>query len=93
MLIRLKNGEVLDSGSVAVIRGHAYDPMSVEELWEKFADCTAQTHAQAEARRLFEMLQAVEKLSSVRDLPTCTNDFCVVTASARLRRGRQSTRQ
>lgn len=75
VLIRLKNGEVLDSGPVAVIRGHAYDPMSVEELWEKFAECTARTHAKPEARRLFEMLQAVEELPSVRDLPTCETIF------------------
>ena len=75
VLIKLKNGEVLDSGSVAVIRGHAYDPMSVEELWEKFADCTVRTHAKPEARRLFELLQAVENLSSVRDLPTCKTIF------------------
>lgn len=75
VLIKLNNGAMLDSGPVAVIRGHAYDPMSVEELWEKFADCTARTHAQPEARRLFEMLQAVEQLSSVRDLPTCATIF------------------
>lgn len=75
VVIRLDHGDVLDSGPVGVIRGHAYDPMSVEELWEKFAECTARTHAKPEARRLFEMLQAVEELPSVRDLPTCETIF------------------
>ncbi len=73
--IRLNNGEVLDSGPVSVIRGHADDPLSAEELWEKFAECTARTHAEPEARRLFNMLQAVETLPSVRDLPSCETIF------------------
>jgi 2-methylcitrate dehydratase PrpD len=73
--IRLKNGEMLDSGAIATIRGHAYDPMSTEELWEKFAQCTAKTHTRSEARRLFELLQAVDKLPSVRELPTCETIF------------------
>jgi len=49
--------------------------MSAEELWEKFAECTARTHTEPEARRLFKMLQAVEELPAVRDLPTCQSIF------------------
>ena len=75
VVIRLVNGAVLDSGLVAVIRGHAYDPMSVAELWAKFSDCTALTHAEPEARRLFGMLQAIDELPSVRDLPSCNTIF------------------
>ena len=75
VVIRLKNGEVRDSGDIARIRGHAYDPMSPEELWTKFVECTARTHSGPEARRLFEMLQAVDQLPSVRDLPTCKAIF------------------
>lgn len=75
VVIRLKNGEVLDSGDIARIRGHAYDPMSPEELWTKFAECTARTHSEAQARRLFGMLQAVDELPSVLDLPTCETIF------------------
>ena len=71
VVIRFKNGETLDSGEIERIRGHAYDPMSVEELWEKFADCTARTHSKPEAKRLFEMLQHVDELKSVSDLTTC----------------------
>ena len=73
--MRLNNGEILDSGPIATIRGHAYDPMSVEELWEKFANCTARTHAPAQAKELFDSLQAVDDLRSVRDLPTCGTIF------------------
>lgn len=73
--IRLANGEILDSGPIATIRGHAYDPMSVEELWEKFAGCTARTHTRSQAKKLFALLQAVDDLRSVRDLPTCEAIF------------------
>ena len=75
VVIRLRNGVVLDSGEIARIRGHAYDPMGPEELWTKFVECTAKTHAEAEARALFEQLQKVDTLRSVRDLPTCTRIF------------------
>ncbi len=75
VVLRLHNGEVLDSGPVAVIRGHADDPMSVDELWDKFAACTARTHTQLEARVLFDLLQAIDELPCVRDLPTCTSVF------------------
>lgn len=75
VVVRLNNGEVLDSGPVAVIRGHAHDPMSVDELWEKFADCTAGTHTRPEARALFDSLRGIDALDSVRELPTCTTAF------------------
>jgi 2-methylcitrate dehydratase PrpD len=75
VVIRLQNGEVLDSGEIARIRGHAYDPMSPDELWTKFVECTARTHSRPEARQLFDRLQAVDALASVRDLPTCKTLF------------------
>ena len=75
VVIRLQNGEVLDSGAIASVRGHAYDPMSPEELWTKFAECTAQTHTVPEARALFGMLQAVDALQSTRELPGCGTIF------------------
>lgn len=71
VVIRLANGEVLDSGEVARIRGHAYDPMDPAELWTKFVDCTKATHTEPDARRLFDLLQAIDGLGSVADLPTC----------------------
>ena len=75
VLIRLNDGEVLDSGLVTSVRGHADDPMSTEELWTKFAECTERTHTEAEAKRLFALLQGIEKLPSVRDLPSCETIF------------------
>jgi len=73
--LRLKSGEVLDSGPIASVRGQVADPMSIEEQWQKFADCTALTHPKAQARQIFDMLQAVEKLGSVSEIPTCETIF------------------
>lgn len=75
VVIRLRNGEVLDSGPIAVILGHAYEPMSRDDFWKKFAECTARTHTEPEARQLFDLLQKVDSLSSTRDLPTCERVF------------------
>ncbi len=68
--IRLVGGAVLDSGEVRTLRGHPSDPLTAAEHWRKFRECTAKTHAEAEARALFDMLQRVETLSSARALPT-----------------------
>ncbi|RPI47002.1 MAG: MmgE/PrpD family protein [Betaproteobacteria bacterium] len=75
VVIRLTNGETLDSGPIKTIAGHADEPLSSAELWEKFAACTAHTHTRAQARALFDALQAVEELQSVAALPTCESIF------------------
>jgi len=75
VVIRLNSGEMLDSGTIARIRGHAYDPLNRDELWEKFRSCTARTHAEKDAKRLFETLQSIDTLPSARDLPSCNRIF------------------
>jgi 2-methylcitrate dehydratase PrpD len=75
VLLRLQNGEVLDSGPIASARGQVADPMTIEEQWAKFLDCTALTHAEPQARQVFDMLQSVECLTSARALPTCDTIF------------------
>ena len=75
VLVRLVNGQTIDSGLVKSLKGHADDPMNQEELWAKFSDCTAKTHSDAAAKQLFEMLQTVEQLPSARDLPSCESIF------------------
>ena len=85
VLIRLNSGEVLDSGSIAKIRGHAYDPLSKDELWDKFSGCTARTHTKQQSRRLFDMLQTIDTLPSVRELPSCEAIF---TGDATIKKSR-----
>jgi 2-methylcitrate dehydratase PrpD len=75
VVIRLVNGETLDTGASTNVRGHALDPLTPEELWEKFRDCTRKTHDESEARALFERTRALAHLSSTEDLPTATRLF------------------
>jgi 2-methylcitrate dehydratase PrpD len=75
VIMKLKNGEVLDSGPIATIPGYAGEPLTTEELWGKFRECTHLTHTGAQARELFELLQNVDRLPSAQALPTCTTIF------------------
>ncbi|KRF22393.1 MmgE/PrpD family protein [Phycicoccus sp. Soil802] len=71
----LRSGEVIESGPISTIPGHANDPLSTEQLWGKFRECTLKTHSEAEARELFDLLQKVDALPSTKALPTCTTIF------------------
>jgi 2-methylcitrate dehydratase PrpD len=68
VVIRLKSGEVLDTGKVSKIPGHAMSPLTSDELWQKFQECTAVTHSEAEARALFDATQRMQDLAGVADL-------------------------
>lgn len=73
--LRLKSGEVIDSGPIATIPGYAAEPLTPAELWTKFRDCTQFTHTEPEARELFDLLQRVDRLPSTQALPTCRTIF------------------
>jgi aconitate decarboxylase len=66
--VALRDGRELKSEAIAYPRGHFKRPVDAAVLWTKFADCTAGSMDAAQARRLFERLQALEQLSSVADL-------------------------
>jgi 2-methylcitrate dehydratase PrpD len=73
--MKLRNGEVLQSGPIASVPGYASEPLTTEELWGKFVDCTAKTHSATQARAMFDLLQKVDSLASPHALPTCTSIF------------------
>jgi 2-methylcitrate dehydratase PrpD len=73
--LTLRSGEVLDSGPISSVAGHADDPLTTEQLWAKFRECTVKTHAEMAARELFDTLQRIDSLSSARELPTCSGIF------------------
>lgn len=75
VVIRLKSGQILDTGKVSKIPGHALSPLTEEELWEKFSECTARTHSRDEARALFDATQAMQGLSSTADLKSAAKLF------------------
>ncbi len=71
----LRSGEVLESGPITSVPGHASDPLTTEQLWGKFRECTVETHDETGARELFDALQKIDSLSSVAELPTCKGIF------------------
>lgn len=73
--LTLRDGDVVESGPIATIPGHANDPLTSEQLWAKFRECTIQTHTEDDARELFALLQKIDSLQSTADLPTCTSLF------------------
>lgn len=75
VVIRLKSGETLDTGKVTKIPGHAYSPLTTDELWEKFRECTARTHDEASARAMFDTAQHLADVSSTADFATVKNLF------------------
>ena len=81
VVIRLKSGETLDSGKVTKIPGHAFQPLTADELWEKFRECTAKTHSPTDARALFDRTQMLSALQSPADLPTMVGLFGRPTAA------------
>ncbi len=66
--IALKDGRVLTSPMIEYARGSWQNPMSAEELREKFMDCTATILGDAAARRYFDGLMNLRALPSLREL-------------------------
>jgi len=75
VVMKLRNGEVLESGPVSTIPGYVGEPLTTEQLWSKFAECTAKTHTASQARELFGLLQKIDTQRSPHALPTCTSIF------------------
>ena len=50
--------------------GHPDKPVGADVLWTKFLDCTRGALAESEARRLFGMLQNLDQVASLAELPT-----------------------
>ena len=73
--VRMKNGTVFDTGEITTVLGHAFDPLSTDQLWAKFRECTAKTHSDAAAHLLFDRSQMLPDLTSTADLPTADRVF------------------
>lgn len=68
----LKSGKILDSGPISSIKGHAEDPLTRDELWAKFQECTADVHIAAGPEPVFDQLMEIDTLPRLRALPTFT---------------------
>jgi len=65
--IELKDGRRLDTGEIRFARGNAKLPLNDAELKTKFLDCASGAD-NLDAAALYERLNAIEKLDSVRNL-------------------------
>jgi hypothetical protein len=54
--------------------GHPDRPVNVEALWLKFLYCTRVALSEPVARRLFELLQNLERVTSPAEFPTIAVD-------------------
>jgi 2-methylcitrate dehydratase PrpD len=66
--IKLADGSVLAGEPVRYARGHARNPIGLDDLHAKFRECVGAALAPAAASRLFEQLSRLEALPSVAAL-------------------------
>jgi len=67
--IRLKSGQEIRHEPVVRPKGHWQKPLTEAELREKFLDCTEPRLGRKQAEALFEKLNALEDVTSLRELP------------------------
>jgi hypothetical protein len=88
--IRLKNGKTLAHEPVVRAKGHWQKPLTETELREKFLDCTEGKLGRKQAEALFEQLNNLEEVKSLRELPVVklsprrvrSNSPAIATSSA-----------
>lgn len=66
--VALADGRRIASPEVSFARGHWSVPLAADELWAKFRDCAARELGDGATRALFDDLQSLDRLDSVRDL-------------------------
>ncbi|SIT45503.1 putative MmgE/Prp family protein [Paraburkholderia piptadeniae] len=66
--LTLRDGRVLSRRIDNLIGRGPANPMSTDELWEKFADCSKRAIGSSEALALYERLEALEEVSDVSTL-------------------------
>ena len=67
--IRLKSGQEIAHEPVVRPKGHWQKPLTEAELREKFLDCTESRLGRKQAEELFEKLNNLEEVKSLRELP------------------------
>ena len=70
LTITLQDGTQLASEPVHRFRGHGDNPMSSQELKDKFEACVREDIGAEQTSQLWEQLNRFEELSSAKDLPT-----------------------
>jgi 2-methylcitrate dehydratase PrpD len=68
VIITLKSGTQLSRRVNSLIGRGGDNPLSTEELWEKFSDCAQRSLDTAQIRPLFDALDALESVKDVRQI-------------------------
>lgn len=63
-----KSGDVHKSGPVEYAKGSRQQPLSRDELYDKFADCLGKDYAEGRKSRAFETLMMFDRLNGATDL-------------------------
>ena len=66
--VSLMSGKRISSAQVKRPRGHPSNPLRPDELRRKFLDCLAAGKVTMDGERLFEMMNRVEQIGSVREI-------------------------
>jgi 2-methylcitrate dehydratase PrpD len=66
--VRLKDGRILRGRSAEHYRGGPKNPLTRDEVVEKFLDCTRRTLTPDKARTLLEKIESLDRLDSIRIL-------------------------
>lgn len=68
VVLTLKDGRRLSARVDNLVGRGGDNPMSSDELWEKFSDCVERVLPREQVMPLFERLETLEKASSIRDV-------------------------
>ncbi len=67
--LHTRDGRHIVSEPVQRARGHGHNPLTDDELWDKFAACTAAAMAAQESRALFQQGLDIQNLRNTGELP------------------------
>ena len=70
VILTLKSGDKLSRRINSLIGRGADNPMSEQELWEKFSDCAQRALDQSRVKSLFALLQNLENVQDIRQITT-----------------------
>jgi 2-methylcitrate dehydratase PrpD len=71
LVIRMKNGRSYTS-KVQPSRGSPLNPLSNEEIVNKFLDCASMNYPKAEVEQILETVMKIEKLRDITELVRLT---------------------
>jgi 2-methylcitrate dehydratase PrpD len=67
LTVRMKNGESYNS-RVKKRKGSPLNPLSTEEVTEKFMDCAQMNYSQEQSRRIFDAVMNMEEIENMEEL-------------------------